>query len=212
MLKNMISSFKEAVTVPLKFHWSVLILPLLILYHYGLFGIPLFLMLFGSLLFHEYAHVWMAQKQGLYVPYVITHGFGAAAMIGGADIFNYKQNFKIAFTGPIASILLFIVGFFLHIIFQSVWTSYFLFINFALGSFNLLPIFPSDGGRILYSAIGLKLGAFKAIRIVVWTSRILCGVGIAYGLIVGSWWLVMVLGLIIMMGEREKKVIEEKLT
>jgi len=210
-MKNLLSSIKETVSVPLKFHWSVLLLPALLIFYNGAFGIVLFAMLFSSLLFHEYAHVWMAQRQKLYVPYVITHGFGAAAMISMTDFTDYKKNLKIAIAGPIGSFILLGIGSVLYSIFHFTWIIYFVYINFLLGTFNLLPLFPSDGGRILYSLLGMKLGGFKAIKIAVWVSWALCGLGILYGLLAGSWWLVIVLGLLIVMSIQEKKTTEARL-
>jgi hypothetical protein len=54
----------------------------------------------------------------------------------------------------------------------------------------------------------MKFGALKAIRIAVWTSLVLCGLGMLYGLFVGFWWLTIVLAVIIYTGIQEKKVIE----
>jgi Zn-dependent protease len=211
-MKSLISSVKNAVSVPLKFHWSVLILPFLLIFYNGVaMGIPLFILLFGSLLFHEYSHVWMAQRQGLYVPYVITHGFGAAAMIHEPDPSNFKRNMKVAGVGPLSSFMLFGLGVVLHMLFHSVWTLYFVYINFLLGAFNLLPLFPSDGGRILYSLLGMKYGGFKAIRGAVYTSWVLCGLGCLYALWAGSWWLLAVLILLTAMSIQEKKVTEARL-
>jgi Zn-dependent protease len=210
-MKNLVSSVKQAVKVPLNLHWSVLILPMLLLFYNGAMGIPLFILLFGSLLVHEYAHVWMGIRQGYYVPYVITHGFGAAAMINMTEVDNFKKNFKIAIIGPTASLALAVIGFALHYVFHSIWTFYFFYINVILGIFNMLPIFPSDGGRVLYSILGSKLGGLKAVRIVAWVSWILCGFGILLGLYIGSWWLAVILSFLIVMCVQEKKVTEARL-
>lgn len=211
-MKSLVSSIKNAISVPLKFHWSVLILPLLLIFYNGVaYGIPLFILIFGSLLFHEYAHVWMAQRSGLYVPYVITHGFGAAAMVHEPDPSNFKRGMKVAGIGPAASFLLFGVGIIVHAAVQSVWTLYFVYINFLLGAFNLLPLFPSDGGRILYSLLGMKFGGLKAIKWAVYTSWALCGAGILYALYAGSFWLLIILVLLGTMSIQEKKVTEARL-
>jgi Zn-dependent protease len=210
-MSNLINSISETVKVPLRFHWSVLILPVLLVLSKGILGIPIFIMVFASLLFHEYSHVWAAQKQGLFVPYVITHGLGAAAMINMPDVSNYKQNLKVSIAGPVGSFLLFGFGLILQSIFHSNWIDYFTYINFILGAFNMLPLFPSDGGRILYSIIGMKFGGLRAIRIVVWTSWILCGLGIIYGIISESYWLVLIFVFIIHISIQEKRVTEARL-
>ena len=208
MVKEMLKNIKEVFCVPLRFHWSVLLLPALLLLYNGISGIPLSIMIFVSLLFHEYSHVFIAQKEGLYVSHIITHGFGAAASICGLNYTNYKQDLKISVAGPIGSLFLFGMGLLLNFIFNSIWIVYFIYINLFIGIFNLLPLFPLDGGRILYSLLGMKFGALKAIRIACVVSWGLCVIGIIYGVFMGLWVISIVLGTIIYMSIQEKKVIE----
>jgi Zn-dependent protease len=210
-VKNLINSIKRAIKVPLKFHWSVLILPFLLFFYNGILGVPLFLMLFGSLLFHEYSHVMMAQHKGYYVPYVLAHGFGAMAMVKIDNLENFKDNFWIAVAGPAASFILGGVGFILYLFFPSIWTLYLVYINLIFGLFNLLPLFPSDGGRILYSILGKRMGGLKAIKISVLVSWILCGVGTLFCLVFGLYWIAIVLVLCILMSIQEKSITEARL-
>lgn len=209
ILSNLISSLREAIRVPLRFHWSVLVLPTLLIIVNGVLGIPLFIIIFASLLFHEYSHVWMSQRQGVYISHVITHGFGAAAMIEMIDLTDYKLHLKISIAGPAGSFLLACLGVLLHSMFHSIWTLYFIYINLLLGAFNLLPLFPSDGGRVFYSILGMKFGARKALKIAVAASWLLCGCGIVYGLLIGSPWIVVIMGLLMAMSVREKRISED---
>jgi len=211
-MKRLISSIKEAIKVPLRFHWTVAILPLMLIYLNGVaVGIPLFIILFGSLLLHEYGHVWMAHQHNMYVSHTLAHGFGAMAMVHDPDLTNFKRNMKVAGAGPAASFILAALGVIAHLIYPSIWTTYFMYINILLGAFNLLPLFPSDGGRIFYSLLGMKYGGLKAIKIAVWTSWILCGLGAAYGLYIEAWWLIIVMVLLSTMAAQEKRVTEARL-
>ncbi len=47
------------------------------------------------------------------------------------------------------------------------------FINLALGLFNMLPIFPLDGGQIVQGALTVPLGVQRANRVIFWLSSVL---------------------------------------
>lgn len=218
-IMKLLNQFRNALRTPLKFHWTSLILLFLLISLVGITkGIILGVILLGSLLFHEYSHVWMAHRQGIGVSQVIVHGFGAAALMIRVPLEAYWKQLRISFAGPAASF--FLAGFFYlpyAIASQgSSSTAGFLrdiiFINVVLGIFNLLPIFPSDGGRILYSIIGmLKRGPFKAIKWAVYTSWVVCTLGIIYGLITFNIWLVAILGTCIYSSIIEKRETEKVL-
>ncbi len=71
-------------------------------------------------------------------------------------------------------------------------------INTVLLIFNLLPVFPMDGGQILRGLLWFKLGPVKSLRISAWIGLVL-GVGlIAFVLIqLQSIWLTIILGLMV---------------
>ena len=177
---------KKLLSIPLKFHWSFILLPIMFFYITGFnfLNTIYFLTLIASLLCHEYGHVWMAQRKNIYVSHVILHGFGAAALIANM---KPKQELSIASAGPAVSLCLGI--FFLTLFFITSISIMGIIgtMNILLGTFNLLPIYPADGGRILYSILSRKLGVKKGINYAVGVACVLAGIlgliGIFYGAI-----------------------------
>lgn len=54
--------------------------------------------------------------------------------------------------------------------------------NLVMGTFNLLPAFPMDGGRILRAVLALRLPYLTATRRAAWTGKVLCVLGALTGL------------------------------
>lgn len=202
------SKIKQTLKVPLKFHWSAIILPALLLYQFGLLGIPMVLILFVSLLVHEYSHVYMARVYDFPVEKVVVCGIGAAAFISDLDPTDYEQSRNIALAGPLSSFFLFLILLPIVFFYPNRWLIYLTAINLLMAVFNILPLFPSDGGRILYSTLGLKYGAFKALKISTMISWILCGAGALTGLIFGAYWISFVLIILILFAYQQKRATE----
>ena len=118
---------------------------------------------FVSLLLHELAHSWVAQKRGLKVREITLFALGGVSQIEG-DSTDAKTEFWVAIAGPIASL---VIGLFcLNVALELgwhrltephsaaaaifVWLGY---INISLAVFNMIPAFPLDGGRVLRSIV-----------------------------------------------------------
>lgn len=168
----MLKSIKQAFKVPLVFHWSALILLALFLLSYGfMYGLIYYLVIIGSTILHEYGHVWAAQRCNASVKKVVIMALGAGALIASdAFIGKPKNELKCAIAGPFISLLLFlkfsIIWFILSLLeVQSPIIEYTCIINMAMFLFNLLPIYPMDGGRILNSLLtyvfSRKRGSFE---------------------------------------------------
>jgi len=188
--KLKMDSLKEALKVPLKLHWSSALLLILLLMQTGAFGIVYFAILMFSLLVHEYCHVWAAVRNGLYVKKVVVFALGAAAFIDAKElIFDKKIGLKVAVAGPGGSLALAILSLPLAFFMSGSIFSYFFAINILFCVFNLLPLFPSDGGRILYSLLSFVMLPTKAMKIAVYTSYILSVIGAAVCYLYSQWWL-----------------------
>ena len=115
------------------------------------------LLFFGSVLFHELAHSVVAKRYRIPVASITLFFFGGLARIS-REPERTGQEFLIAAAGPVSSY--FLAGSFLLVGILSphgsalrVLATTLGVINAYLATFNLLPGFPMDGGRILRSII-----------------------------------------------------------
>ena len=118
---------------------------------------------FFSLLLHELAHSWVAQKRGLRVKAITLFALGGVSQIQD-DSTDAKTEFWVAIAGPIASLMIGLVCLNIALELGShrsiephsaltgilVWLGY---INISLAVFNMIPAFPLDGGRVLRSIL-----------------------------------------------------------
>lgn len=115
--------------------------------------------LFFSVLFHEFSHSLVGKRSKIIVKSITLFVFG-----GVAEMVTEPQKpaheFKMAAAGPISSF--FLAGVFwiiseLPIGLTGAAISHYLFlINGILATFNLVPAFPLDGGRIFRSVLWIK--------------------------------------------------------
>jgi Zn-dependent protease len=78
-------------------------------------------------------------------------------------------------------------------------------VNLVLALFNLLPAFPSDGGRILRAFLARRRGLVGATEIAVKVGRVVC-VALAVAGFFWSFQLVLIAALLWMMGSAERLV------
>lgn len=155
--------------------------------HWSL-GILTSILFFGSVVFHELTHSVVALRYRLPVTSITLFVFGGIARIAGEPD-HAKQEFNIAIAGPLSSYFLAGVFWLLWRLFPqsemlgalAFWLAW---VNFGLATFNLLPGFPLDGGRIFRAlAWGLTHSYERATHLAARSGRL-----IAYAMIVfGSW-------------------------
>lgn len=135
-------------------------------------AVALAILFFGSVLFHEFAHAFVAQSRGIPVRSITLFLFGGATA-AKVEARGPGAEFLIAVVGPLSSLVL--SGVFAVL---GIWGDAFLpeeiagafgylaVINLALAIFNLVPGFPLDGGRVLRAIIWGATGSLsKATRI-----------------------------------------------
>ena len=198
--------------VPLVIHFTAGIWLLLLVGPFGLLAaIAMTLVIMLSVVAHEYGHVWAAQRLGIGTRVVMLHGFGGAAISDEPFIFHPPgTEVKVALAGPAVSVVLAGLGYLGAYLFAKVSVvglvfSYMFFINTLLAVFNLLPIFPMDGGRVLRGLLTNRLGAAKAVSAAAITTYVF-GTGIAaLGLASGNVMLALIMGAVMFMAYRERK-------
>ena len=125
------------------------------------------LMVYVSVLAHEYGHALTARVFGIHTARIILHLFGGVAFLE-REPRRPRDEFWITVAGPAVSLVLaaaFGAATYalreanaagtLILIVESLF-----FINLALGIFNCLPGFPMDGGRVVRSAIWALTGDY----------------------------------------------------
>lgn len=144
-------------------------------------GLATSLLFFGSVLFHELFHSFVALRYGIPVSSITLFIFGGVSQIT-RDARTPGSEFWIAIAGPLSSIGLAVFFFLVFLASRSTLVplaalaQYLAYINAALAVFNLIPGFPLDGGRVLRSAVWGATGRFvRATRI-----ASVVGQGIAY--------------------------------
>jgi Zn-dependent protease/CBS domain-containing protein len=150
-------------------------------------GLLAALLLFASVLIHELAHSLVAIGNGLTVRGITLHLLGGVSQLDDEPP-DPRTEFLMAAAGPLASLALALVLSLARILVDAPWgdaiLTYLMYVNVAVGVFNLIPGFPLDGGRLLRAVVWRSTGDFA--RATATASRV--GRGVAIGLVViGTW-------------------------
>lgn len=124
-------------------------------------GIALFVIAgFISIFIHELGHA-LTGKFYKARPFIVLHSFGGIAAFPGSQ-FTRVQSFLVTFAGPLVQIILGIATFVALYFSQDLSDSFQGFL-WDLGSIsifwallNLIPVYPLDGGQMLFAAMGPK--------------------------------------------------------
>jgi Zn-dependent protease len=177
---------------PIRVHVSFLVLlALVFLFMGGVVGVATVLMVMSSVLVHELGHALVARHYGVPVREIGLHFFGGAAQMVGLPQ-RPSHEMAIAAAGPAVSFALAGGGLVLAALTGSKLFGVFGVVNVALGAFNLLPAFPSDGGRVLRAWLARTFGFVRATELAVTVSRVVCVALVAVGLYLGSFQLLVV--------------------
>lgn len=157
---------------PVRVHWTLLVFPPLLL----LTGLaPALTAVVVSVLLHEAAHALAARAVGVTVRELLLTPFGGALRIEGLWGYRPGQIALVALAGPAMSLLI-MTGAAALAYWGAVspraageWVR----VNLMLAAFNLTPALPLDGGRVLAAALGVKMGAAKALKTGVMLGRVM---------------------------------------
>ena len=168
-------------------------------------GLAAALLLFVSVLLHELSHSFVARAHGLRVSGITLHVFGGVSQLEEEPP-SARAELLIAGVGPLSSFA--IAG--------ALWTAratgavsagvpgaildYLIFINTAIGVFNLVPGFPLDGGRVLRAVLwkwkgNLRAATFIASRVGSAVAVVLMMWGflqVMTGAFVGGVWMILI--------------------
>lgn len=204
--------------IAVRVHPSFGILLLWVIFHWGvqsgggfghlLFGLVLLFSVFTFVVLHELGHSLMALQYGVRVHDITLLPIGGVSRLDHVPN-GARREAMISLAGPaanvalIAALLPWLLAYGAARSFSSVGQYLdllddvsiggllmsFVFVNFALVVFNLAPVFPLDGGRILRAALTAFIGRDRATRIAVTVGQALSVViGIA-GILAGDFML-----------------------
>lgn len=113
------------------------------------------LTLFVIVLIHELGHVAMAKELGWTVKEVQLLPFGGVATMEDAYATDPLDEIVVALAGPFLNMVMIGVSYlFWYIgVWTEEWARFFLVSNLTIAGFNLLPIWPLDGGRIVHAIL-----------------------------------------------------------
>lgn len=163
---------------------------------------------------HELAHLLVSRRLGYQSGEVVLYPVGGVPT-GTLGRVPPREELKIAFSGPIFSLILALLFGAWSILEKGEWTGFaaafsegpmtnrIAFINFLLCVFNLIPAFPMDGGRIIRALIALR---YDANRATILAARIgqTAGITIAVCGILFSLIVLVLLGMILTMGATQE--------
>ncbi|NRS48378.1 M50 family metallopeptidase [Brevibacillus sp. HB2.2] len=111
--------------------------------------------LFVIVLIHELGHVAMARELGWTVKEVQLLPFGGVATMEDSYATDPLDEIVVALAGPFLNMVMMAASYLFW--FMGIWTEewarFFLVSNLTIALFNLLPIWPLDGGRILLAVL-----------------------------------------------------------
>jgi Zn-dependent protease len=131
--------------------------------------------LFGSVALHELGHSVVARAKGGYIHEIVLYPFGGAAKISNLSK-KPVDEILIALAGPAVSLALAIL------LLPYSLTHELGRLNMALFLFNVLPVFPMDGGRVFRAVLTIKNGRLNASRMAAQVGKYFCGLFVIIGL------------------------------
>ena len=116
---------------------------------------------FLAVLLHEAGHYLVAKSRGYIMGSLVLMPFGAE--MSTKESFDSKSSVMIGLAGPVTNIALALITVGIWWVFPSAYTVTrpFLNANISMAFFNLLPVYPLDGARVL---VGLSKNKLKAIK------------------------------------------------
>ena len=181
--------------------WFLLLLPLT-----G-FNINLFISAFIAILVHEMAHTFVANRYNYRV-----YGINVGLFAGSASIdSNMAQRDSIPITsaGPISNLILFAIATFAQYFYVNDFITMFASINLFLFIFNILPIYPMDGGHILKDFLMLNMrDRWKGARIAAIVSLITASLLLLYCIVSGNFIMCIFSGLFIYYALKELEIVK----
>jgi stage IV sporulation protein FB len=127
--------------------------------------------LFFIVLWHELGHLIVALNFGWTVKEVKLLPFGGVLEVEEAGTLPAQEEVWVAIAGPAQNAILAVIGYLLALAgwIDKGWSDDFVRANVLIGLFNLLPVLPLDGGRMLQAWISLLVPFHRTLM---WSAKI----------------------------------------
>lgn len=123
--------------------------------------------IFISVLIHELAHAYVADRKGWQVYEIRVDLFTGSAAVD--TNIPERDSIPVVAAGPLSNLALAVSSIFLYAIFGQTSPMFgdfmndFFIVNLFMFLFNILPIYPMDGGRLLKDFLFLKMRSNRAL-------------------------------------------------
>jgi len=123
------------------------------------------IVLFATVLVHELGHVLAARGYGWRIREVKLLPFGGVMETEEAGSRPALEEAVVAAAGPLQNLWMGAASWLLGYagIWDAAWADYLVEVNIAIGLFNLLPVLPLDGGRLLQALAGCGLSYYRTL-------------------------------------------------
>jgi Zn-dependent protease/predicted transcriptional regulator len=173
-------------------------------------GLALVGIVFGSVVLHELGHALVARGSGIPAKAIILLPIGGITVLDEAhalpDPVNaWKRDIRIAIAGPPVSLLIAglsalillaaVPGLSLTarpLLHSSALLRSIVWANVYLGLLNLLPAYPTDGGRVLRALFSRRVDMIHATQRAVRIGQVFSFMFMMVGFLIPNWWLVMI--------------------
>ncbi|WP_314587137.1 site-2 protease family protein [Paenibacillus terrigena] len=127
--------------------------------------------LFGIVLIHELGHAAAATIFGWKVQEIKLLPFGGVAVTDEGGSAPCHEEIIVALAGPVQNLLMIGAAYGLHMMgfWSEAWTEYFVQANMMIALFNMIPVLPLDGGRIVQALCSLFVSYHRTL---IWCGRI----------------------------------------
>ncbi|WP_421616878.1 M50 family metallopeptidase [Brevibacillus sp. TJ4] len=135
------------------------------------------LTLFVLVLIHEMGHVAIAKELGWTVSEVQLLPFGGVATMEEAYATDPLDEIVVSLAGPFVNVVMMGLSFLCWStgIWTEEWARFFLVSNAIIAGFNLLPIWPLDGGRIVQAILCKCMPYRRAVLLSMGASTVMAG-------------------------------------
>jgi stage IV sporulation protein FB len=136
--------------------------------------------LFTLVIVHELGHLAAARSYGWKIASLQLLPFGGVILFDQWGTVDPYEEIVVSLAGPLQHLFLIMSSLFFYQCgwWNQVWTEYFIRANLLLAGFNLLPIYPLDGGRIVQALMSLYLPYRQALMLSYISSSLLAAFGI----------------------------------